>query len=51
MERLIAYYYEAYYRLIKWYWEKASKDSTINGVILMFHHITDEHLEGVLGVL
>ena len=48
MKRLIAYYYEVYYRLIKWYWDRASKDSTINGVILMFHHISDEHLEGVL---
>ena len=48
MKRLIAYYYEAYYRLLKWYWDKASKGSTINGVVLMFHHITNEHLDGVL---
>ena len=42
MRRLINYYYQIRYRLLRNYWLRKSKYSKINGLALMYHHITDE---------
>lgn len=44
MKKVEMYYFECQYRLLKWYWKHASKKSKINGVVLMYHHISDMHL-------
>lgn len=45
MIRIQNYYSELRYLLIKLYWNYKSKNSKTYGVILMFHHITDESVE------
>ena len=45
MSRLLALYYEFRYRLRKWYWSRNAHDSRINGVVLMYHHISDVRID------
>ena len=45
MSRLLALYYEFRYRLRKWYWSRNAHDSRINGVVLMYHHISDVRMD------
>lgn len=45
MIRLSSYYWELRYRIRKWLWDRASKSSTINGIALMFHHVSDKHVD------
>lgn len=39
------YYWEFRYRYRKWIWDRASRNSIINGVALMYHHVTDEYVD------
>jgi len=39
------YYWEFRYRYRKWIWDRASYNSIINGVALMYHHVTDVHVD------
>ena len=45
IKRLISYYYEFINRLIKWKWDNSISNSSINGVALMYHHISEYHLD------
>ena len=45
MNSIITYYYEFVYRLLRWYWGKFTKNSRLNGIILMYHHISDVKLD------
>ena len=45
MNKLKAYYYEFRYRILKWYWMCSSRRSKIKGVVLMYHHISEKHLD------
>lgn len=45
MNLLLTYYYEIRYRLLRWYWNIRSKNSIINGVVLMYHHVSDERVD------
>lgn len=45
MSFLVFLYWEFRYRARKWLWDQASKFSRINGIALMFHHVTDEYVE------
>lgn len=39
------YYWEFRYRYRKWKWDNAVHDSIINGVALMYHHVSDEYVD------
>ena len=41
----MSYYYEAIYRCKKLYWDFSHRYSMIDGAALMYHHISDHHLE------
>ena len=45
MNKLMRYYYEAIYRCKKLYWDISHRYSTIDGAVLMYHHISDQRLE------
>lgn len=45
MNRIINYYYEFRYQLLRYHWLKKSKKSNVNGIVLMYHHITDETVD------
>lgn len=45
LKRIKAYYWEARYRLLKKYWDSASRNSTICCDVLMFHHVSDVHVD------
>lgn len=45
MSRIKVKYYQIYYKLLKKYWEKKSRKSKVNGKCLMYHHITDKHVD------
>lgn len=45
MNRLINYYYEIRYRCLKAYWLCYSKFSNVHGLVLMYHHVSDQHFD------
>ena len=44
-KRLLYIYWEFRYRSLKWYWDIAAKHSLINGLALMYHHVTDDFID------
>ena len=38
-------YWELRYRLRKWLWDRSVKKSKINGMALMYHHVSDMHID------
>lgn len=44
MNRISNYYYTLRYKLLKTYWDHCSRNSRVNGIALMYHHITDAHI-------
>lgn len=42
---LLTKYYNLRYKIQKCYWDRCSKHSTLNGIALMFHNISDETLD------
>lgn len=47
MNRLENYYYYYLSRLWKHYWNRCSRKSRINGIILMFHHVCEEKYDNI----
>ena len=45
VHRLITIYYEIRYRILKAWWSLCSRWSTIDGIVLMFHHISDKRVD------
>lgn len=45
MNRISNYYYTLRYKLLKTYWDHCSRNSRVNGIALMYHHISDEHID------
>ncbi len=45
ISRIKAYYWEARYRLLKRKWDKGRNGSVIDCDVLMFHHISDAHVD------
>lgn len=42
---IINLYYNFRYDLLKAYWDWCAKHSKVHGIALMYHHITDEHVD------
>lgn len=46
MKKRIQYlYWEIQYRFRKWLWDKSANKSLIDGIALMYHHVTDEYVD------
>lgn len=43
--RIAAYYWEFRYRLLKRFWLITRRIGSINGLVLMYHHVTDERID------
>ena len=41
MQKILNYYYELLDRLNRWFWNLSSRRSKVNGLFLMYHHISD----------
>lgn len=41
-KKLYFIYWELRYRLLKWHWDISARYSDIDGVALMYHHVTDD---------
>ena len=45
IKRIVNLYWELRYRWKKYWWDKTSKKSVINGLALMYHHVTDDFID------
>jgi len=44
-ERVRNHFFDQQYRRLKSKWDKVSESSHINGLILMYHHVTNQHVD------
>lgn len=45
MNRLVSFYYSIRYNSLKFFLDFLSKRSSVYGIVLMYHHVTDEHVD------
>ena len=45
MSKIVNYYFELRFRLLKYYWRLFDKDQYYYCDVLMFHHVSDEHVD------
>ncbi len=45
LKRIISYYWDFCYNLKRYWWITSTVNSKVNGIVLMFHHVTDEYIE------